>query len=61
MRKSCKGEEELGEVDGERMGSPRYSGVITGDELSMAVEISRIVLRSSDIDSLHSLIYASKR
>ena len=50
----------LGDVDGVKMGTPRYSGVIAGDEVSNASTSSLIVFLSSLIDSLHSLISASR-
>ncbi len=43
------------------MGIARYSGTVVDELRSKAVCRSRIVLRSSEIDSLHSAISASKR
>src|ERR1700733_10588433 len=61
VRNSCRGDDTIGDEDGDWMGIPRYSGTITGDEGSIAEYRSRMVFRSSEIDSLHSWIAASKR
>ena len=60
-RRSCNGEDDPGDVDGVKIGIPRYSGMVMGELRSIATCNSRIVLRSSAIDSLHSPISASRR
>lgn len=55
------GDAAVGELDGENIGIPRYSGTIAGDARSTVALRSRIVFLSSWMESLQSAISASKR